>query len=93
MQQKFQWYYVYRGINATQKQIYHGVSKNVESRVNGSHCIGATKTIAHWICGIDTINWELVSKHKTQTKATQISHYHEKKFKKRGYTNFLTKGI
>lgn len=90
---KFQWWYVYRGINSTKREIYHGVSKNPESRVNGSHCMGATKTIAHWNCTNEQISWERISKHKTQEKASEISHYHERNFKKRGYTNFKTSGI
>lgn len=88
----FEWHYVYRGTNKTRKEIYHGISKSVEHRIDGSHCTGGTKALSNWTCQIDQIDWEVVSKHKTQHKASEISHKLEKKFKKRGYTNFITKG-
>ncbi len=87
------WFYVYRGTNKTKKEIYHGVSKFVTARVNGSHCSGGTSTLSKWSCTIDNISWEIVSKHKTQGKASEVSHKLERTFSKRGYTNFTTAGI
>lgn len=33
----FEWFYVYRGTNKTKKEIYHGISKDVMCRIDGSH--------------------------------------------------------
>ena len=88
----FEWHYVYRGINKTKKEVYHGISKNVRHRVNGSHCKGGTKALAEWSCEIETIKWERISKHKTQKKASEISHKQERNYKRRGYKNILTAG-
>ena len=89
----FKWWYVYRGTNKTKKEVYHGVSIAVIDRINKKHCVGATKKLAHWDCEEDNIVWELMSQHKTQTKASEASHKHEKTYTKRGYTILKTAGI
>ena len=89
----FQWCYVYRGTNKAKKEIYHGVSKNVDSRIDGQHCDGGTVALAHWNCYEDKIEWEGISMHKTQRKASEISHKLERSYPKRGYENLKTRGI
>ena len=89
----FKWWYVYRAENKTKKEVYHGVSSVVLDRINKSHCVGGTKILSHWDCRKDNITWDFLSKHKTQKKASQISHEQERKFTKRGYTIFKTAGI
>jgi len=88
----FEWWYVYRGTNKTQKEVYHGISKEVVDRITKSHCVGTTKALAHWDCSSDKIEWEKLSKHKTQTKASEVSHTHERTFTKRGYLIIKTAG-
>jgi len=89
----FEWWYVYRDTNNTKKEIYHGVSKDVEARKDGKHCKSNTKIIAHWDCEIDKISWGKLSKHKSQKKASEISHHFEHTFSKEGYTIYITSGI
>ena len=86
--------YVYRGINRTKKEVYHGVSKDIKKRKDGSHCVGGTKALAHWDCDNDTIIWRKVSTHRKQTTASAKSHEYEKKYKHRDkFKNIKTKGI
>lgn len=87
-----EWWFVYRGTNKTQKEVYHGISKEIVDRITKSHCVGGTKALSHWDCSNDNIEWEQLSKHKTQTKASEISHKHEHKFTKRGYNIIITAG-
>lgn len=90
---KFEWWYVYRIINITKKEVYHGVSKDVNTRIKEGHCKGRTKAVKYWKCEGDRIEWEIISKHKTQRTASQAAHKQEKYFKKRGYKNIQTAGI
>lgn len=64
-------YQVYRGINATKGEVYHGVSKEPEKRKDGSHCVGGTKALEHWKCEKHDIRWYHVSSHQTQKKLLQ----------------------
>lgn len=93
MKKSFPWWYVYRGVNSTKKEVYHGVSKNAASRIGSSHCEGKTKAIAHWNCASDKIKWEGLSKHKTQQKASEVSHKLERILLRQGYKTLRTGGI
>ena len=85
---------VYRGINRTTGEVYHGVSKDPKARRDGSHCVGGTKALSHWDCDSDEIQWRIVSQHRTQTKASQVAHGHERSYRhRRGYRNIETSGI
>lgn len=85
-------WYVYRGINRTKKEVYYGVSKDPQARVDGSHCNGFTKAVKHWDCDTDTIDWNVVSEHPTQAEASAKAHAHEKTTLK-GYVVIQTAGI
>jgi len=85
---------VYRAINRTKKEVYHGVSKNLEKRKDGSHCIGGTKALKHWDCENDKIMWKKISSHRTQSKASEKSHKLERNYKHyKGFKNITTSGI
>jgi hypothetical protein len=91
-------WYVYRGINCTKKEVYHGVSESPISRIEKSHCVGGTKSIKHWDCDKDDIIWKDLSSHRTQHAASAKAHSLEKTYKYRGivkgkFTNILTAGI
>jgi len=86
-------HYVYRGINASQGEIYFGVSKDPIGRVDGSHCRGWTKTIAHWDCADDEIDWDIVSEHDSQSEASAEAHRLERTVRARGFTVLQTAGI
>lgn len=87
-------WYVYRGVNHHTREVYFGVSQNPQRRVDGSHCAGHTKTIAHWECEVHEIRWFRLSAHRTQTTASARAHEHERTYKHRqGYAVFLTRGI
>ena len=87
------WFYVYRAINATREQVYHGESKAPKKRKDGSHCAGGTKALKSWNCEADTIRWSKISKHKTQSTASSIAHALEKVYKHpKGYVNIQTAG-
>lgn len=85
---------VYRGINRTKKEVYHGVSQDVETRKNNSHCTGGTKAIEHWDCANDKIIWKKVSNHYKQSNASKKAHSLEKEYKHHErFKNIKTKGI
>jgi len=85
---------VYRAINVTRREVYHGVSKDLRSRKEKSHCVGATKAIQHWNCETDKIIWREVSNHRKQKNASLKSHNLEKKYRHhKGFKNIQTKGI
>lgn len=87
-------WYVYRGINHTHKEIYHGVSPDVVDRIDNEHCKGKTKAIEHWDCEEDDIKWNKnVSAHITQEEASKQSHKLEDEYKYDEYENIQTGGI
>lgn len=87
-------FYVYRGINRSKKQVYHGVSVDPKYRKDGSHCVGGTKALKHWNCDREQIMWKLVSKHRTQINASKVAHLLEASYKHReGFKNIRTRGI
>ncbi|MFO0627848.1 MAG: GIY-YIG nuclease family protein [Polyangiales bacterium] len=71
-------WFVYRGINHTLEEIYYGVSTDPQARVNGSHCRKNTKTIQHWECDDDGIEWEIIAEFWTQKEASSYSHAKER---------------
>ena len=86
--------YVYKAINRTKGEVYHGVSKEPQKRKDGSHCIGGAKALKHWSCTNDDIRWSAVSQHYKQSNASKAAHNHEKNYKHRnGYRNIKTSGI
>ncbi len=90
-------WYVYRFINKTKREIYHGVSKDPHKRVDMYHCEGATVTIAHWDCGRDKVKLLLMDTYKTQRAASRKAHERERKLRApdgyAGYTLIETAGI
>ena len=83
---------VYRAINLTKGEVYHGISRDLEARKN-THCAGKTKAIQHWDCTEDKIIFKEVSKHNTQEKASKIAHDLEKVYKHRkNFKNIQTAG-
>ena len=87
-------HHVYRGVNSTTGEVYHGVSIDPERRRDGSHCVGGTASLAHWDCEQHSIRWYLVSSHRTQAKASETAHRHEREYHHpRGHRNIRTRGI
>ena len=91
-------YYVYRMINFTKKEVYHGVSNNPIRRINKSHCVHGTKAIRHWNCVKDNITLRIVSKHLSQSAASSKAHALEISYRYRGkvkgkFNKIPTKGI
>ncbi|MBW8049945.1 MAG: hypothetical protein FVQ77_06330 [Cytophagales bacterium] len=74
-------WHVYRAINRTKKEIYHGVSEDPKARKEGAHCKGYTKAINHWDCDKDKIRWYKLTSHLTQNKASNVAHNHEVAYK------------
>ena len=87
------WWYVYKGTNRTRREIYYGVSIDPVGRIDGKHCEGATVAIAHWRCGSEKVDWDVVSRHLSQPTATKLAHKLERQDAPRGYRNILTAGI
>ena len=85
-------WHVYRGVNYSLMEVYYGVSKDPEERVNGSHCVGGTKALTYWDCQIDDIRWTVVSQHSTQQAASARAHALEK-LSLKGYDVIQTAGI
>ena len=67
-------WHVYRGINNTLREIYYGVSKDPENRVDGSHCRGGTKALRHWDCDGDHIEWVVLLEFDVQADASSHAH-------------------
>lgn len=87
-------WYVYRGVNHSTGEVYFGVSLDPERRVDGSHCIGRTGTIRHWLCGVHSIRWTRLHAFRSQAKASARAHELERSYiHPRGYHVFRTKGI
>lgn len=88
------WFYVYRGVNYSKKEVYFGVSKDPASRKDGAHCKGGTIALKRWNCEKDTIRWFLVSKHFTQTAASTRAHLLERTYKhSKGFKVIKTAGV
>lgn len=84
---------VYRMINVTKGEVYHGISDNPLKRKLGFHCEGKTVAVNHWNCEADKIITKVLSSHHTQSKASEVSHQHEKDYKHhRNFKNIKTKG-
>ena len=87
-------YYVYRGINRTKKEVYHGVSNDPIGRRDGSHCVGGTRALSHWNCDRHQIIWRVVSKHIKQQNASSAAHNLEANYRHHeGFRNTRTRGI
>jgi hypothetical protein len=85
---------VYRFINVTKQEVYHGVSIDPQKRRSKSHCLGGTKALRHWDCENDKIVLRKVSNHRKQTKASEKAHQLEKEYcHRKGFCNIKTKGI
>lgn len=84
---------VYRFINVTKQEVYHGVSENPKQRKTKSHCLKKTKALEHWDCETDKVIMKEISKHRTQTKASTIAHGLENSYTHhRRFRNIKTKG-
>jgi len=87
-------FYVYRGINRTKKEVYHGVSNDPIARRDGSHCIGGTASLRLWNCDHHQIIWKVISKHLKQNKASEMAHSLEMNYRHhKGFKNIRTSGI
>lgn len=86
-------HYVYRGINRTKGEVYHGISVDPIKRKDGSHCTGGTKALQHWNCSQDKITWKVLSYHMSQQKASSVAHGLEKNYRHHnGFKNIQTSG-
>ena len=84
---------VYRMINVTQQEVYHGISENPAKRKSTSHCKRKTVAVSHWDCENDKIIMKEISNHRTQSNASKKAHALEKEYKHhRKFTNIKTKG-
>jgi hypothetical protein len=84
---------VYRIINVTKQEVYHGVSENPQRRKAKSHCVNKTVALQHWDCETDKIIMKEISKHRTQPKASSIAHNLENTYTHhRRFRNIKTKG-
>lgn len=84
---------VYRLINHTKKEVYHGITQDLHQRLNSSHCVGVTKALSHWKCGVDKITVQKLSNHYKQPNASEVAHYYEESYRSRkGYRNIRTAG-
>ena len=84
---------VYRMINVTKEEVYHGISENPTKRKLSSHCKRKTVAVNHWDCETDKIILKEISNHRTQSKASEVAHGLEKEYKHhRKFTNIKTKG-
>lgn len=88
-------WHVYRLINRTKKQVYHGVAIDQEDRIENFHKKGETKAIAHWNWDKDTIIKKLsISEHYKQEHASSIANDLEKTYIHiEGFENIITSGI
>ncbi|MEB2311799.1 MAG: hypothetical protein OZ928_08100 [Polyangiaceae bacterium] len=87
-------HYVYRGVNHDLGEVYFGVSREPKRRIDGSHCVGGTVALAHWLCGVHVIRWYLVSRHRYQDIASAVAHAHERGYRHpRGFYVIQTAGI
>lgn len=84
---------VYRGINVTLEEVYHGVAEDLDSRKE-DHCSGLTKALKEWKCGEHKIIWREVDIYETQSEASKVAHELERSYKHRkGFKNINTRGI
>ena len=84
---------VYRLINNTKREIYHGVTKHsLEQRIK-SHCAGNTKALEHWDCTRDDISVKILARGLTQINASSHAHEEERQCYAPGYKLIKTAGI
>ncbi len=87
-------YFVYRGVNYDLGEVYFGVSRDPVRRIDGSHCAGGTRALAHWLCGLHRIRWYLVSRHRFQELASALAHLLEREYEHpAGFVVIRTGGI
>ncbi len=92
MTTKQEWY-VYRVINNSRKEVYHGVTVEPLYRII-THCLGKTRALKHWNCEKDDILVKIFSFHESQKSALAVSQNLEKKYRNnKGYKNIYTSGI
>jgi len=85
---------VYMLTNDTKKEIYFGVTNDVEGRIL-EHAKKDTKSIAHWDFGKDRIGVKVLKSGMTQPEASQLAHALERKYSDglNGYRVIQTAGI
>ena len=71
-------YYVYRIINATAREVYHGVTADL-TQPDIQHCSGIARDISHWK-GSDDIRWYVLSRHGVQNVASREAHHQEQTY-------------
>lgn len=92
MTTKQEWY-VYRAINNSRKEVYHGVTVEPLNRII-IHCLGKTRALKHWNCEKDNLLVKIISVHDSQKSASEFSHNLEIKYRNnKGYKNIYTSGI
>ncbi|MBM2815365.1 MAG: hypothetical protein HW421_2127 [Ignavibacteria bacterium] len=77
-------WYIFRGINRTKKEIYHGVSETPNDSIDKCKLISETTAIKHWNYDRDDISWKSVSNHITQKTASEKAYVLEKSYSYRG---------
>ena len=89
-------YKVYRLVNDTKGEVYHGVTKySAQQRLDSSHCVGKTKAVSHWNCERDDIHARTLADGMTQRQASAMAHEREKSYcqrSKSGYDCIKTRG-
>jgi len=85
-------WYVYQGVNHAWREIYYGASPRPRSRIDGKHCRGGTKTLAHWNCRKERPEWRKVSIHPDRASASAEAHRLEKSVPPPGYKIIQTGG-
>ena len=84
---------VYRLINKTKKEVYHGVTKHTLEERLLTHCAGDTKALKHWDCTRDVIEKKILARGLTQETASRRAHEEERACSMPGYKCIKTAGI
>ncbi len=84
---------VYMLVNHTLREIYFGVTTNLEKRIV-EHCKRYTVAISHWLCKVHKIDTHKRGWHADQSAASAAAHLLERTHEDpRGYTVIRTAGI
>lgn len=85
---------VYMLTNHTKKEIYFGVTSDIEDRIL-VHAKKNTKAIRHWDFAGDNIGLKILKLGMTQGEASQLAHALERKYENglNGYRVIQTAGI
>lgn len=87
-------YCVYRLINITKKEIYHGITVNFPKRCS-QHSEGDVDATSHWDFEKDTIEYQILLEDLPESEASDYAHAFEHNPHKEfpGYTFIKTSGL